>query len=176
MTTKFIKKTVPYFTVPSWLQRWRMVQQFLWVLSAVFGRRLRNLRDAHVITMAPVDGEARMVKSKSKPCWPHIVQVLSGGEVVCDENCGHRSRFAHIARLLHTLWAVSVILPFQHLKPNLTNITTQQVRRDVGKIHVSAMLQNQTTWTNTLTATTFRAYQRQTNSHTTYYHMNASCI
>jgi len=52
--------------------------------------------------MAPVDGKARMVKSKSKPCWPHLVQVLSRGEVVCDENCGHRSRFAHIAWLLHT--------------------------------------------------------------------------
>jgi len=29
--------------VPSWLHRWWMVQQFLWVLSAVFGRKLRNL-------------------------------------------------------------------------------------------------------------------------------------
>ena len=179
--------------VSSWLHRWWMVQQFLWVLSAVFGRRLRNLRDAHVIIMAPVDGEARMVKSKSNPAGLTLYKFWAE-----EKWCVMRT--VDIAQDLLTLhgycthfglyqWSYHLDC-CQRLKPNLTNITTQQVPRDVGKIHVSAMLQskNQTTCTSTLTATTSRAYQWQTNSHdkdgnkrvkenaNTYYHMNASCI
>lgn len=42
---------------------------------------------SHTITTAPVDGNARMVKSRSNPLRPHLVQVPAGEKIVCDENC-----------------------------------------------------------------------------------------
>ena len=46
------------------------------------------LSTTNAITMAPVDGLARMVKSKLNPCRPHLVQVFQDGKVIyiCDES------------------------------------------------------------------------------------------
>jgi len=40
----------------------------------------------NAITTAPVEGTARMVKSKSNPSHPHLVQLFQDGKVICDEN------------------------------------------------------------------------------------------
>lgn len=41
------------------------------------------LTDERAITAAPIHGEARMVKSVSNPCRPHLIKILKGGKVVC---------------------------------------------------------------------------------------------
>lgn len=81
------------------------------------------LCDACTITTAPVDGKARMVKSKSKPCQPHLVQALSGGKVVCDEN---HPMWTSLKICWHcvAVWAalVSMLLG---LLPTLGSLTSQ---------------------------------------------------
>ena len=45
------------------------------------------LSTTNAITTAPIDSSlARMVKSKSNPCHPHLVQMFQDGKVTCDEN------------------------------------------------------------------------------------------
>jgi len=51
-------------------------------------RRAEELVTAeNAITTAPVEGTTRMVKSKSNPSYPNLVQVFQDGKVICDENC-----------------------------------------------------------------------------------------
>ena len=39
------------------------------------------------ITAALVKGVAKMVKSKSNPTWPCLIQIVNGNKDVYDENC-----------------------------------------------------------------------------------------
>ena len=40
------------------------------------------LSTTNAITSAPVDGSARMVKSKSNPCHPQLIQVFQDGKII----------------------------------------------------------------------------------------------
>ena len=53
----------------------------------IFKKAEELLADVHAITAAPLEGVARMVKSKSNPSRPHLVKVTIGGKIACDENC-----------------------------------------------------------------------------------------
>ena len=56
-------------------------------MCGIFEKAEEIATDSHASTTAPVDGNARMVKGRSNPLRPHLVQVLAGGKIVCDENC-----------------------------------------------------------------------------------------
>ena len=57
-------------------------------IQNIFKKAEDLLASPNAITAAPVEGVVgRMVKSKSNPCRPHLVQVYKTGKAVCDENC-----------------------------------------------------------------------------------------
>ena len=86
------------------------------------------LASPNAITAAPVEGVVgRMVKSKSNPCRPHLVQVYKTGKVVCDENC---LMWTSLKICSHCIAQVSTSVGS---KINLTKITTSDVGRNVGK-------------------------------------------
>ena len=80
-----------------------------------------------------------MVRSTSQPCRPHLVQVMEGGKIVCDENCPmwvSLNICSHCVAVAHSVgcareYALWFSTNTQAI--NLTKLTTQQVSRDVGK-------------------------------------------
>lgn len=56
-------------------------------VTNIFKKAEKLMTDSHAITAAPLQGVARMVKSRSNPSRPYLIKVLKGGKVVCDENC-----------------------------------------------------------------------------------------
>ena len=97
------------------------------------------LSDSSAITVAPVDGKARMVKSNSQPLQPHLVRVLSEGKVVCDGNCQMWSTLKICAHCVAVAHIFSVDGQFASWistnakSTNLTKVTTKQVSQSVGK-------------------------------------------
>ena len=98
------------------------------------------LCDPCAITPAPVKGQAKMVRSTSQPCRPHLVQkILEGGKIVCDENCPMWASLnicSHCVAVAHSVgcareYALWFSTNTQAI--NLTKLTTQQASRDVGK-------------------------------------------
>ena len=97
------------------------------------------LCDPCAITPAPVKGQAKMVRSTSQPCRPHLVQIMEGGKIVCDENCPMWASLnicSHCVAVAHSVgcareYALWFSTNTQAI--NLTKLTTQQVSRDVGK-------------------------------------------
>ena len=91
------------------------------------------------ITTAPVDGNARMVKSRSNPLRPHLVQILAGGKIVCDENCPMWTSLkicSHCVAVAHSMGCTSDYVKWflsNAKMPNLTRLTTTQVPQGVGK-------------------------------------------
>ena len=45
----------------------------------------------NAITTVPVEGTTQIVKNKSNPSRPHLVQVFQDGKVIYDENCPMRT-------------------------------------------------------------------------------------
>ena len=97
------------------------------------------LASPNAITAAPVEGMmTRMVKSKSNPCRPHLVQVHTNGKVVCDENCLMWTTIkicSHCVAVAHCLDCTSEYISWfiANSNINLTKITTSGVGRNVGK-------------------------------------------
>ena len=96
------------------------------------------LASPNAITTAPVEGVARMVKNKSNPYRPHLVQVHKKGKVVCDENCLMWTSLkicSHCVAVAHSLDCASEYVSWviANAKTNLTKITTSGVGSNVGK-------------------------------------------
>ena len=110
-----------------------MAQQFL---RDCQGEKAEEfLCDARTITTTPVDGKARMVKSKSKPYQPHLVQVLSGGKVGCDENHPMWTSLK-ICRHCVAVWAalVSMLLGLLSTLGSLTSQTQPPSKSHVVQV------------------------------------------
>jgi len=97
------------------------------------------LSSSNAIITTPVEGVARMVKSKSHPCRPHLVQVYQNGKAVCDENCPMWTSLkicSHCVAVVHCLdctndfnaWFISY-----SKKLNRTKLSTSSVKPNVGK-------------------------------------------
>lgn len=97
------------------------------------------LSTTNAITTAPVDGIARMVKSKSNPCRPHLVQVFQDGKVTCDENCPMWtslricSHCVAVAQCLNVTDGYISWFTANWKQPNLTKLTTSHFGQNVGK-------------------------------------------
>ena len=97
------------------------------------------LASPNAITVAPVEGVVgRMVKSRSNPCRPHLVQVLKTGRAVCDENCLMWTSLkicSHCIAVVHCLDCASEYISWfiANSKVNLTKITTSGIGPNVGK-------------------------------------------
>ena len=88
---------------------------------------------------APVEGTARMVKSKSNPSRPHLVQVFQDGKVTCDENCPMWTAQKICSHCVAVAYSLNVSNNFigwfiaYSIQPNLTKMTTSHIRLNVGK-------------------------------------------
>ena len=109
-------------------------------ISGIWEKAEVLLRDPSAITKAPVDGEARMVRSYSQPCRPHLVQILKDGKIVCDQNCPIWASIkicSYCVAIAHSIGCTSKYAMWfsenTHKPINLTKLTTQKVTRDVGK-------------------------------------------
>ena len=79
-----------------------------------------------------------MVKSRSNPCRPHLVQVLKTGKAVCDENCLMWTSLkicSHCIAVVHCLDCASEYISWfiANSKVNLTKITMSGIGPNVGK-------------------------------------------
>ena len=90
----------------------------------------------NTITVAPVEGVVgRMVKSKSNPCRPHLVQVHKTGKAVCDENCSMWTSCSHCIAVVHSLDCASEYISWfiANSNVNLTKIITSGIGPNVVK-------------------------------------------
>ena len=108
-------------------------------LENILEKATEILRDKNAITCAPVEGIARMVKSKSNPTRPHIVQVLKKGKITCDENCLMWMSLKLCAHCVAVAMKLDCLNDFVHWyignvkEPNITKLTTNSVSHNVGK-------------------------------------------
>ena len=93
----------------------------------------------NTITAAPVKGVVgRMVKSKSNPCRPYLVQVYKTGKAVCDENCLMWTSLkicSHCIAVVHSLDCASEYISWfiANSNVNLTKVITSGIRPNVVK-------------------------------------------
>ena len=105
----------------------------------IFDKATELWADPQAITAAPVEGVARMVKSKSTPSRPHLVQVFKGAKIICDEACPMWKSLklcSHCVAVAHSMGCVSGFIEWYAAnakKANITKLTTQNVPRSVGK-------------------------------------------
>ena len=108
-------------------------------LNGILRRAEELVATTNTITTAPVDGTARMVKSKSNPSRPHLVQVFQDGKVTCDENCPMWTSLkicSHCVAVVHCLNVTGELVNWFTInskQPNLTKITTGHIGRNIGK-------------------------------------------
>lgn len=108
-------------------------------LNNILQKAEELISSSNTITTAPVEGVARMVRSKSHPCRPHLVQVYQNGKTVCDENCPMWTSLkicSHCVAVAHSLDRTNDFIAWftSHSKKlNLTKISTRNVTQDVGK-------------------------------------------
>ena len=99
----------------------------------IWEKAVELLADAHAVTAAPVEGEARMVKSRSNPARPHLVRVLNRANVVCDENCqlwASMKICSHCVAVATSLGCISGFVKWfvaNVKKPNITKLTMSNV-------------------------------------------------
>lgn len=80
-----------------------------------------------------------MVRSKSNPFRPHLVQIVKGAKIVCDETCPMWTSLklcSHCVAVAHTVGCVSEFVEWyvaNAMKVNITKLTTKNVPRSVGK-------------------------------------------
>ena len=105
----------------------------------IFEKADELLTDSKAITAAPIQGEGRMVKSKSNPSRPHLVQVVKGAKLVCDETCPMWTSLklcSHCVAVAHTVGCLNGFVEWyvaNAKKLNITKLTTKCVPRSVGK-------------------------------------------
>lgn len=105
----------------------------------IFYKAAELWADPQAITAAPVEGVARMVKSKSTTSRPHLVQVFKGAKIVCDESCPMWKSLklcSHCVAVAHSVGCASGFIEWYAAnakKTNITKLTTQNVPRSVGK-------------------------------------------
>lgn len=108
-------------------------------VSSIFEKAKELLADSKAITAAPLQEEARMVRSKSNPFRPHLVQIVKGAKIVCDETCPMWTSLklcSHCVAVAHTVGCVSAFVEWyvaNAKKVNITKLTTKNVPRSVGK-------------------------------------------
>ena len=90
----------------------------------------------NAITMVPVEGSARMVKSKSNPSRPCLVQVFQDGKAIYDKNCPMWTSLricSAVAYCLNVSGDHDSWFAVNSKQPNLTKMTTSHVGPSDGK-------------------------------------------
>ena len=98
------------------------------------------MTDSHAITAAPLQGVARMVKSRSNPSRLHLIKVLKGGKVVCDENCLMWTSLkicSHCVAVASTIGCLESFVKWfianTKKPPNITKMTTKHIPQSICK-------------------------------------------
>ena len=105
-------------------------------IRTIFEKAEELLADSTAITAAPLQGEARMVKSKSNPSRPHLVQVVKGAKLVCDDTCPMLSSLqicSHCVAVAHDVGCLNEFVEWYVANAKKAELTTKRVPRSGGK-------------------------------------------
>ena len=109
-------------------------------INSIWEKAEMLLSNSRAITPAPVEGEAKMVKSSAQPGRPHLVRIFKDGKLACDENCPMWVSLkicSHCVAVAHSIGCASDFSSWfcKNIKRpiNLTKLTTQQIAQGVGK-------------------------------------------